>query len=606
MTIGASVSSIGLGAFSTCSIQTLNYNADSCYLSSSVFGTLLTTVNIGDNVRYIPSYAFQNCAELASVSLPNALTSIGNNSFEGCISLSSIVIPNRVTSVGVSAFKDCHSLSSLTLSDHCLSIEDYTFGNCYGLTNLTIPPVVEFVENTAFADCPISTLNMNAISLATNSNVFGTGITTLNLGEQVHQIPSYLFQGCVGLTDVEIPSSVERINGSAFSGCTGLSSIVIPNSVLSIGDGAFQNCSGLTSLTLGNGVETIGSSAFKNCGNLPSITIPNAVTSIGSNAFQYCTSATTLNLGTSVETIGSSAFSGCTALISLSVPVSTTSIESSAFSGCSGLTSAVLGDGVRTIGGSAFRDCSRLTSVQFGESLEEIGSSAFRECGIIGHVYFPQSVISMGERAFYECYGITEITCLGRVAPLISNDDSYSTFYGVDTNIVVNIPCDSYNLYSGRWSYFHNFSESAFLFNVVSENLNKGTVTVVSAPTCSNPVATVLATPRSGYRFDHWSDGSTENPYYYTVTGSMTLTAYFVSAGGGTEGIEDIADEHIKIYSRGSEIVIEGAESSDALVYDVMGRIIHKGRIEGPIHVDAAGIYMVKIGDQKPQKVVVR
>ena len=211
----------------------------------------------------------------------------------------------------------------------------------------------------------------------------------------------------------------------------------------------------------------------------------------------------------------------------------------------------------------------------------------------------------MGERAFYQCYGITEITCLGRVAPLISNDGSYSTFYGVDTNIIVNIPCDSYNLYSGRWSYFHNFSESAFLFNVVSENLSKGTVTVVSAPTCSNPVATVLATPRSGYRFDHWSDGSTENPYYYTVTGSMTLTVYFASAGG-TEGIEDITADQIKIYSRGSEIVIEGAENSDVLVYDVMGRIVHKGRIESPIHVSNMGIYMVKIDDQPARKVVVR
>lgn len=28
-----------------------------------------------------------------------------------------------------------------------------------------------------------------------------------------------------------------------------------------------------------------------------------------------------------------------------------------------------------------------------------------------------------------------------------------------------------------------------------------------------------------------------------------------------------------------------------------MGRIVHSGRIEGPIHVNTMGVYMVKIGD---------
>lgn len=53
-------------------------------------------------------------------------------------------------------------------------------------------------------------------------------------------------------------------------------------------------------------------------------------------------------------------------------------------------------------------------------------------------------------------------------------------------------------------------------------------------------------------------------------------------------------------------VAFEGAENADALVYDVMGRIVHKGRIEGPIHVNSMGVYMVKIGGRQPQKVVVR
>lgn len=84
-----------------------------------------------------------------------------------------------------------------------------------------------------------------------------------------------------------------------------------------------------------------------------------------------------------------------------------------------------------------------------------------------------------------------------------------------------------------------------------------------------------------------------------------TVTLHLTIEENG-QGIDDIADEDVRIYSRGSEIVIEAPENTDALIYDVMGRIIHKGRIETPIHVNAAGVYMVKIANRQPQKVVVR
>lgn len=131
-----------------------------------------------------------------------------------------------------------------------------------------------------------------------------------------------------------------------------------------------------------------------------------------------------------------------------------------------------------------------------------------------------------------------------------------------------------------------------------------GTVQVLTLPTCTNPQAVVYASANSGYQFDHWSDNSTSNPYSLTVNEDMELIAYFRSTG--SNGIDDIAAEQIKIYSRGSEIVIEGADNSDAIIYDIMGSIVHKGRIEGPIHVNAMGVYMVKIANHPSHKVVVK
>jgi len=57
---------------------------------------------------------FYNCFSLASVTIPNGVTSIGISAFEGCKSLTSIIIPNSVTKIGENAFWDCSDLSSVT------------------------------------------------------------------------------------------------------------------------------------------------------------------------------------------------------------------------------------------------------------------------------------------------------------------------------------------------------------------------------------------------------------------------------------------------------------------------------------------------------------
>ena len=49
---------------------------------------------------------------------------------------------------------------------------------------------------------------------------------------------------------------------------------------------------------------------------------------------------------------------------------------------------------------------------------------------------------------------------------------------------------------------------------------------------------TVRATPKSGFAFDKWSDGSTQNPRTVKLTSDLTLTASFKTAttGGGDQG----------------------------------------------------------------------
>jgi hypothetical protein len=58
--------------------------------------------------------AFYACTSLASVTIPNSVTSIGEGAFYGCTSLTNVTIPNSVTNIGAWAFFDCESLTSVT------------------------------------------------------------------------------------------------------------------------------------------------------------------------------------------------------------------------------------------------------------------------------------------------------------------------------------------------------------------------------------------------------------------------------------------------------------------------------------------------------------
>ena len=136
-------------------------------------------------------------------------------------------------------------------------------------------------------------------------------------------------------------------------------------------------------------------------------------------------------------------------------------------------------------------------------------------------------------------------------------------------------------------------------------------------PSCTNPQAVIYASANSGYRFDHWSDGNTANPYSLTVTEDTELIGYFVP-DGGTQGIDDLTSvDGMKVYTRGNTIVIDfsGQQAADGrqsvVVYDVMGRVIKQTSDSGQqaaieIPVTSAGVYMVKVGDQPSRKVLVR
>ena len=612
-------------------------------------------VAIPSTVDTIGRGAFYRCSGLTSVTIPDGVTSIGSEAFYGCTGLTSVTIGSGVTSIGNEAFRDCSGLTSVTIGSGVTSIGNRAFSGCSGLTSVTIGSGVTSIGNSAFYDCSgLTSVAFNADSCTSAGSssysyrAFSNcpNITNFTFGNNVKVIPAYLCYGLSGLTSVTIPDSVTSIGNRAFYGCSGLTSVTIPDGVTSIGSNAFYNVrhieyhgsatgspwgaismNGVTDgdfvfsdttkhylltysgaggeVAIPSTVDTIGRRAFYRCTVLTSITIPDGVRSIGDYAFYGCSGLTSVTISSGVTSIGNYAFGYCSGLTSVTIGSGVTSIGSGAFEYCSGLTSVTIGSGVTSIGSGAFGYCNGLTSVIIPDGVTSIGDAAFYACSGLTSVTIGSGVTSIGDHAFYGCSGLTEITSKAAFAPILGS----GAMTGVPSTITINIPCGSQLNYSSRWSCFSNFIETTgFSINASSADTTMGTVSILAQPTCSSPAAEVNAVPNDGFRFNHWSDGNSDNPRSLTLTSDTAITAYFVAVIITNDGIADVEPLNAKVYSSQGQIVVEGADGNTVWLYDVNGRVLATKHDEyTPLRFDVSvsGSYMIKIGNHAARKVVV-
>lgn len=154
--------------------------------------------------------------------------------------------------------------------------------------------------------------------------------------------------------------------------------------------------------------------------------------------------------------------------------------------------------------------------------------------------------------------------------------------------------------YTAIFQYTGGSEPQQYLITVVSNNPDRGSVSGGGLYDAGS-IITITAEPFAGYEFVQWQDGNTDDFRTITVTGDATYTAYFRA----NNGIDDIDIEQVKVFARGNEIVVSGAGDNEVIVYDVLGRILHRGTAYYPIRVPSQGLYMVKVGESKPQKVIV-
>lgn len=332
---------------------------------------------VGENgTVVIATYAFANCDNLSSVSLPDTLKEIKEGAFLGCETLSSILIPDSVTIIGDYAFMDCTNLSSIIMSNNIFSIGV----DAFRFKEYDISPTIQYNE---YDGCKY---------LGSDTNPY---LVLMSAKENVS-------------SHIEMRDDTRLIYNRAFKTNYNLESIVIGDSVIGIGNEAFallgiisqSDIHPLKSITISNSVVYIGELAFYNCNSLMNITIPDSITSIGAGAFSQCTSINNVILPNSISSIADATFYNCRSLTDITIPNSVTSMGARAFEGC-GFTSFVMPDSVTSIDPWTFRGCKSLTSVVISDSVRSIGTWAFLDCNSLSDVYYTGAEEEWADIAIY-------------------------------------------------------------------------------------------------------------------------------------------------------------------------------------------------------------
>ena len=395
--------------------------------------TNLITVTIPDSVTNIEHGAFIRCSSLTKITIPDGVIDIMDSTFGGCSSLTEITIPDSVTNIRNYAFSECSSLTEIIIPDSVTTIGPASFGNCTNLTSVTIGKGAGYqFSSSAFRGCTsltnITVDAENELYQSVDGNVYRKGYSGLSalhvyapgktekefvIPDGVDWIEHEAFVGCVNLTTVTLPDTITLIRSSAFDGCTNLTNITLPDRVREIEEYAFRDCTNLTSITIGKGLALLNQSAFLECTSLTNITVDaenEHFQSVDGNL--YTKDEQTLILYALGKTEQE-----------FVIPDGVTDIESYAFSGCLRLKRISIGPHVKHIGGYAFKGCFNLVGVYITDLLAWCNISFGEYEGnplhhanllylngiLIKDLTIPDGVTSIGQCAFFGCR-LTSIT----------------------------------------------------------------------------------------------------------------------------------------------------------------------------------------------------
>ena len=353
-------------------------------------------------LKEIDSHAFLNCKKLASITLPNTVTYLGDDDpnsiegsgmFEGCESLTSFKFPSSYASRNLPGFtfKNCKNLATIDWNGYNPKrLNSCAFWDCDKITWSQIPQSVEELGDNCFYICDaLTSVDLSKIKKMDTGVFWGTPLTSVEWPAAVTEIPARTFWACGQLTTIKgIPGqpgawdNITKIGENAFNQCTALTTIKLPAELKTIDAQAFRTCINLATVDYGTKVETIGDGAFWYTRALKKFFFKGSVKTLGADAFRE-SGLTCVHLKGDM-TIGKEAFMDCKSLKYVEFPATSsatqplTYVAESMFAGCTSLPFITLPSTVTEIKDNAFKGCSSLKYVNIlAASPATLGANAF-------------------------------------------------------------------------------------------------------------------------------------------------------------------------------------------------------------------------------------
>ena len=247
VTLPRSLQTIGNAAFQGCSLlQTVRVPDGVTEIGVWAFSECeqLTAVNLGTAVETIGEGAFSFCPQLRSfrVSASNTHFTTINDvlftkdeqtlvAFPGAKD-GSYRIPSTVTTIATQAFFGCNALESVTLSQALSTLGENPFVFCDNLTEVLVTANhPNFVSNAGVL------LNKDQSAIVYYPNAKRGAYT---VPESIKTLQHGPFMRSRLLTSLTIPTGVESVGDWTFMECDGLQSVTLPMSLTSLGDRAFD------------------------------------------------------------------------------------------------------------------------------------------------------------------------------------------------------------------------------------------------------------------------------------------------------------------------------------------------------------------------------
>ena len=439
------------------------------------------TVEIGDGVTSIDSFAFYKCSNIEKIIIPESVTSIEYYAFCDCSSLKGIVLPEGITSIEESTFSGCSSLESITIPESVTSIGESAFYYCDSLSDIIIPENVTSIGKDAFYHCDLKEVRIHkgveyigdlAFSFNENLKYFFYEGTEAELDGIMENKPSakYHYEALDHVYEDlgEDPSTCLKNGNTNLQKCKFCDVTRYTGDELPLAEHKFDR----ETYSFDDATKTFMAKCAYGCGttntyktefetadlliggwiddskmwyvdsdytlyiegdgglfDFSELYIGNPEDDKTLNLNQYPVKKIVLGKDIGGELSRGGFLDRFYDLEILEVPDRadgvTIKIGDETFEDRNAIRQVNLGKGVTGIGYRAFYDCNNLAEITLPDSVVSIGEEAFYSCGSLAEIVIPDSVTNIEDSAFRSCSKLKNVT----LSKNISNIGEYAFCY---------------------------------------------------------------------------------------------------------------------------------------------------------------------------------